>query len=354
MTALNDFNENEQFDKLLQLTVAKLDARYFNNEFSDSEVDGNKFEQVVFDTIKIVQHQNKSEIFSNWCPKLVSGRRFPDIVLEIDENIKFGIEVKTSKGSDWKTLGGSIMESTRIDGVEKIVILFAKLNPFQIRFKSFEDSIVDVAVTHSPRYLIDLDVLPEDTIFKKIETEYPTIWQSEKPFEYFRSYFKDKAIRENTDLWWIGDEESKNTDDLPRVQIQFFSKLSRQRKEYLISKSMILYPNIFSEVADYAEIAIWFMNMGIINNSLRDIYSAGSNEIVLDHVVASKFKRLYERILDIQNLFKNIESDTDLINKFSTKDSLNAYVIWMNQIKNASSQSHQEFLKKLFTLKKFT
>ena len=74
-------------------------------------------------------------------------------------------------------------------------------------------------------------------IFKKIKTDYKKIWQSEKPFENFRQYFKNKAKIEGTGLWWIEDELSKNINDLPKVQIQFFAKLPKERRNYLISKS---------------------------------------------------------------------------------------------------------------------
>ena len=53
-------------------------------------------------------------------------------VLQVNPGEKFGIEVKTSKGDGWKTLGGSIMESTRVDDVSKVSVLFGKLNPFLV------------------------------------------------------------------------------------------------------------------------------------------------------------------------------------------------------------------------------
>ena len=340
------------FNHLLDEVVALLIQRYNANEFLDSEVDGSKFEKVVFDTIKILL-SNTKESFENWIPTLVSGKKFPDIVLQVNESEKFGVEVKTSKGDDWKTLGGSIMESTRVDGVTHINVLFAKLNPFMVRHKPFELSVSDVAVTHSPRYLIDLDVSPDKTIFKRINSDYDSIWQSEKPFEHFRQYFKDKAAREKTGLWWIEGDALTSTDDLPKIQIQFFSQLSKEKKEYLISKSMALFPDIFSDVADYNEISIWLVNMGILNNSLRDTYSAGSNEEVLGFLVSSKFRRLRDHLPNIQNLFKKIKSDASLQERYGTDDPSLAYKSWVNQITTLSQENNLPFLRALFNEIKF-
>lgn len=347
-------NNYLQCEKLLNLLMQQLETRFNQKEFNASDVDGNKFEKVVFDTIKIVQRIYQNELFSNWITTLVSGRKFPDIVLEINEQFKFGIEVKTSKGKDWKTLGGSIMESTRVDEIENIFIVFAKLDPFQVRYKSFDACVVDVAVTHSPRYIIDLDISNDETIFKKINTNYRTIWTSEKPFEHFREYFKEKATREKTGLWWIGDDDSRNADDLPSVQIQFFSKLPQVKKDYLTSKSMILFPSIFANVADYDEISVWLVNMGILNNSLRDTYSAGEKQYVLGFNVPSKFRRLNERIPEIISIFKNIELESALIDKFETKVSVVAYEKWVTELKIFVSSEYQPFIDEMLKAVKFT
>jgi hypothetical protein len=352
MKTINN-NFLESFNHLLDEVQILLIQRYNAKEFLDTDVDGSKFEKVVFDTIKMIQ-SNTKEPYGNWIPTLVGGKKFPDIVLQVSDIEKFGVEVKTSKGDDWKTLGGSIMESTRVDDVTHISILFAKLNPFVVRHKSFECAVSGVAVTHSPRYLIDLDVSPDKTIFKRINSDYDSIWQSEKPFEHFRQYFKDKAAREKTGLWWIDDEVAGSPDDLPGIQIQFFSKLPKDRKDYLINKSLILFPGIFSDVADYDEVSIWLVNMGILNNSLRDLYSAGEKVSVLGFLVPSKFGRLCDKLVGIQNLFRKIELEPSLMERFDTNNPNKAYQLWVEQVKMASSEANSPFLDVLFETNKFT
>lgn len=348
MTTLNDESVLIHFQLFLDDTINLLQARFKKNEFSITEVDGNKFEKVVFETIEIIL-KNSNKAYSQWVPQFIGGKKFPDIILKVSETYNLGIEVKTSKGDDWKTLGGSIMESTRVNDVNHISILFAKTNPFKVRHKPFELSVSDVAVTHSPRYLIDLDVDPEQTIFKKIKTDYKKIWQSEKPFENFRQYFKNKAKKEGTGLWWIEDELSKNINDLPKVQIQFFTKLPKERRNYLISKSMILFPNIFASITEYDEISIWLLNMGILNKSLRDTYSAGSNVVLFGFTIPSKFSRLNDHLPQIQEIFKKIKNDESLCEEFRTDDPKIAYDRWVGLIKGKSAQEHAPFLNILFS-----
>ena len=54
--------------------------------------------------------------------ELIGGQKFPDIVAKK----YYGIEVKTTTQNHWKTTGNSVLESTRVDNVERIFMLFAK------------------------------------------------------------------------------------------------------------------------------------------------------------------------------------------------------------------------------------
>ena len=55
--------------------------------------------------------------------QLISGQRFPDIVA----NRYYGIEVKSTKEDHWTSTGSSIVETTRIENIDDIYMLFGKL-----------------------------------------------------------------------------------------------------------------------------------------------------------------------------------------------------------------------------------
>lgn len=82
---------------------------------------------------------------------LVSGQRFPDIVVQG----YYGVEVKSSKDKNLITVGGSVNESTRIKDVKKIFLTFGSLiEPVNFYSRPYEECLSDV-VTHYPRYKID-------------------------------------------------------------------------------------------------------------------------------------------------------------------------------------------------------
>ena len=52
-------------------------------------------------------------------------------------------------------------------------MLFAKLaSPIEFRCRPYEECLSEVVVTHSPRYLIDMNLAIGKTIFDKIKTPY--------------------------------------------------------------------------------------------------------------------------------------------------------------------------------------
>ena len=107
--------------------------------------------------------------------RLVSAQYFPDIIAEK----YYGVEVKSTKENHWTSTGSSIVESTRDKNVENIYMLFGKLGGKTAEFKCrpYEDCLSDIAVTHSPRYLINMELTKEQTIFSKmgILNTYPAV-----------------------------------------------------------------------------------------------------------------------------------------------------------------------------------
>ena len=101
--------------------------------------------------------------------KLVSGHSFPDVMAEK----YYGVEVKSTQSSKWTSTGSSIVESTRDVNVENIYMLFGRLggNPPEFRCRPYEDCLSNIAVTHSPRYMIDMEIRDrqEETIFEKLK-----------------------------------------------------------------------------------------------------------------------------------------------------------------------------------------
>ena len=125
--------------------------------------------------------------------RLVSAQYFPDIIAEK----YYGVEVKSTKENHWTSTGSSIVESTRDKNVENIYMLFGKLGGKTAEFKCrpYEDCLSDIAVTHSPRYLINMELTKEQTIFSKMGVAYDQLRNASDSIEIVRKYYREKAIK---------------------------------------------------------------------------------------------------------------------------------------------------------------
>ena len=162
--------------------------------------------QLEKETILAMKEQCEGTPFLPDDIQLISGQRFPDIITAKH----FGVEVKSTKENKWVSTGSSIVESTRIEDVNHIYMLFGKLggHPIEFKCKPYQNCLYDIAVTHSPRYLIDMDTPQEKTIFSKMGIEYDSFRLSEDPINTVRTYYLEKIKKEKRTamLWWIGSE----------------------------------------------------------------------------------------------------------------------------------------------------
>ena len=170
--------------------------------------------------------------------ELIGGQKFPDIIAKK----YYGIEVKTTTQNHWKTTGNSVLESTGVADVERIFMLFAKLaSPIEFRCRPYEDVLSEVVVTHSPRYLIDMNLKPGETIFDKIKMPYDTIRKTENTIRPIVEYYKSK-LKPGEDLWWI---ESEERDSSSNMVIQIWKNLSTQQKQTIRTRAMTYFTELF-------------------------------------------------------------------------------------------------------------
>lgn len=207
---------------------------------------------------------------------LVSGHSFPDIMA----NNYCGVEVKSTKDDKWTSIGSSIVESTRNITVENIYMLFGKLggNPPEFKLRPYQDCLCEIAVTHSPRYLINMELSQRETIFAKMGTTYDSLRTSGNAIEQVRHYYRDKAIKEHKleMPWWI---TSENVDSSQSFNIRLWNTLCDDVKKDLQAKCMILFPEALSprqSQTKYNQTTLWLCSYNqVIVPNIRDFYSAG-------------------------------------------------------------------------------
>lgn len=261
--------EYENFGHLVMNTCDVMNEKAQNNPSFYRSNDGKMMERIVWEEIT---NQAKGTIFEGRVRLVHSTRSFPDILI----GDKFGVEVKTSK-SGWKSLGSSIMESTRIPGVDHIAMFFGKMGPGAVEFRvrPYEECLSNIGVTHSPRYDIDMSLDEGDTIFEKMDIPYDEFRNHTEPVEILKDYYRP-LLSEGQSLWWMGNDEAAT----PPV-LTMWNALEKEDEDHYTAKGFALFPELIAgdTRTKYTRIVFWLVtNHGIINHALRDKYSGGGRK----------------------------------------------------------------------------
>ena len=226
---------------------------------------------------------------------------FPDIVVEFATGEKYGIEVKSSTGTGrgWKINGNSVLGSTKENVVDTYVMFGKTTRGHQaFRCKRYEDCVADVAVTHSPRYRIDMDLEPGTTFFDKSGLSYQQISDAEKPIELITAYFKSQGQH----AWWLAESTP--------AAIRMFSNLSAEEKKSLVGYCFAHFPEVFSSgTTKFSRCAMWLAaEHSIVSSSLRDNFSAGGK---IEYGQFGKISRIYKTLEECREyVLKALEDAT--------------------------------------------
>ncbi len=198
---------------------------------------------------------------------------FPDIVA----NGYFGVEVKITVKDHWTSTGNSVLETSRIEEVERIFIMFGKLGGEpDVRYRLYQECLPEISVTHSPRYRINMDLPKGKSIFDKMGVSYDELRTNGDTIQKIKSYYREQ-LKDGEGLWWI-DEESES----PSPVIKQFRTLEPEKKERFKVDCMILFPELFRLRANYERAATYMITeFGAVSTSLRDAFSAGGQQEVL-------------------------------------------------------------------------
>ena len=279
----NRTRAHQHFESLMSITEKMMNDDAIINPSAYNSLSPTKFEDK---SVEMIRKACANTPFDADEVKLVSGHRFPDIIA----NTFYGVEVKSTKGNHWTSVGSSIMESTRNVNVEDIYMLFGKLggNVPEVKCRPYEEVLYDIAVTHSPRYLINMEIDKKDTIFEKMGVPYDELRTSEDSIDQVRRYYREKAQREQKIEmpWWI---TSANIENPQSFNIHLWNTLSKEVKEDLQTKCMVLFPEALNPERNqtkYNRTTLWLCSYHqVIVPNIRDFYSAGGK---ITHVNGKK------------------------------------------------------------------
>lgn len=255
-----------------------LTEKYLNDKAkTDStlykDCNGALMEPIALDALREIAKQTP---FRPQEIKLVSGAKFPDIQAEQ----YYGVEVKTTLKNSWKSTGSSIVESTRIKDVTTIYMMFAKLGGdfAEFKCKPYEDCLEDIAVTHQPRYKIDMELAEKhkETVFQKMHIPYEEFRikpENEKHLIY--SSYKKPSKKNDLEMPWRF--ETDDPDFSIPMTIRFLKSLSPKERLQIRAKMFLLFPEVLSsKPTKYSRAALWLCSRNsLICNNMRDIFSSG-------------------------------------------------------------------------------
>lgn len=230
---------------------------------------------------------------------------FPDVIVEFATGEKYGIEVKSSsaaKSKGWKINGNSVMGSTRDDSVIDTYIIFGKTAKTALAFKArrYEESVANVVVTHSPRYLIDLELDPSETFFEKSGIGYKELVNSENPIGLITSYFQAQGQK----AWWLAESTP--------AAVRMFSDASVTEQYECFGYGLAHFPELFERNSTkYKRFALWLATeRSLVSPSLRDDFSAGGQvSLIVNGTPYNKLPQIFKRLVDYRPfLIKALES----------------------------------------------
>lgn len=305
IVAENKTSTLDEFRLLMCDTDNLLNSEAVGREAYYATRNGIELECDVFDAVK---RAAKGTSFDNTI-ELVSGASFPDIVA----NGYYGVEVKSTNKNQWKSIGSSILESTRIESVERIFLTFGKLgSPVSFRSRPYEECLYGISVTHYPRYQIDMELQTGETIFDKMGIAYDVLRKMENPVGAISDYYRSK-LRPGESLWWAGKKAEETS---APMLVRLWSTLEESEKKAYTMQGYAFFPEILGHAkGKYKRFTLWLATTcGVINSNIRDQFSSGGRvDIITNNKVFSYVPAVFGRIQGNRTEIKSIINEADEI-----------------------------------------
>ncbi len=324
----NSSAENNEFVSLLEKTTCLIQADASRKENEYLDLGGTKLEKKVYDFMVEVSKGTKFDKSI----ELVSGQKFPDIVAKK----YYGVEVKSTKANKWTSVGSSIAEGTRVDGVERIYMFFGKIcKPVEFVYKPYQECLSDVVVTHSPRYLINMALPEGGTIFDKMKMGYDVLRKQSDPIKKVLEYYKQN-LKPGDSFWWL----DKGTNNLI---IKAWNNLSMEEKVEYTVKGYCYFPELVGKRIDkFNKYAVWLsIHQGIVCPNVRDIFTAGGQgQYIFNSKLYNRIPRIIINLINNLPEIKKIIKETEyseLKEYWGAFDEDKRYEQWIELIKKFSA-----------------
>ena len=186
--------------------------------------------------------------------------------------------------------------------------------PPQFRFRPYQDCLKNIAVTHSPRYIIDMSIADsnEQNIFQKMNTTYDCYKEmpDTEKIALMRAHYLKHSKDGNYEMpWWMGETEGI-------TKLSFFSEAKLQEKREMITRALILFPSLYHYRSDsnkYKPLALWLCTRyGRLLYNVRDEFSgSGQLQNINGKRLIKPYPKIAKTVLDYRANVKKLLQDPD-------------------------------------------
>lgn len=322
----------EEFESLLNAAVDLLkDTLAVSDTMSNMQ-----FEEAV---CRAMQKVAKDTPFHGKIEKTDRGA-FPDIVADR----YYGVECKQIQKGVTRTRGNSIFESTRTDGMEYVYLVMswdAGNIGAGVKWRRYEEAIANIVITHSPRYLIDVDLPPSESLFDKIETPYNEFRKLDqsKMMTHIHRLYKDSEKA----LWWLEGRD--------RQPFRPLETMGNDERYKYIGEAFFLCPCVFGDdhKRKFLPVLAYWLSQGIVTHVVRDKFTSSGKSDVDGVYVRQVIRRAVKRKHHIIKAAESLSDET--IEQFwerSVPDKSLRINIWLEMVASEykGNKSHIDVLRK--------
>ena len=255
----------------------------------------NEFEQILENACNILTNESINKIFSSSMNfedrvrELLSDLTKPYPEIEIDFNPhpqafpdiavgNFGVEVKFTLNDTWRSVANSILETNRIDTVEKVYLIFGKMGGIpEVKWNDYDKSVIHVRTSHVPRF--EVEISANRSLFEIMGISYDDFRKlnMNEKMRYIRIYARSR-LQKGERLWWL--EDNLEADHAIPIQARLYTNLPVEEKTRLRAEAVLLCPSIVKSGRaknKYDDAVLYLLTYhGVICHQARDLFSAGS------------------------------------------------------------------------------
>jgi hypothetical protein len=255
----------EDFEQVLDIVCEKLTDEANRNTFQKADQFENRVREVLRESLK---NDPSISISTNPHPQA-----FPDIAVG-----QFGVEVKFTLNDTWRSVANSVLETNRIESVEKVYLVFGKMGGKpEVRWGDYEQSVIHVRTSHVPRFEVEL--FASRSLFDLMGIAYDEFRHlpMEEKMRHIRTYARSR-LNEGERLWWL--EDTPDAEHTLPIQARLYTSLPAEEKKRLRAEAVLLCPGIVASGRSrnkYDDVVLYLLTYhGVIAHQARDLFSAGS------------------------------------------------------------------------------